>query len=339
LVCRSANAAYLGWFGKTREEMVNKITLPELLGPSLYSKSRQYISGALQGVTQTFEREIKIPDGGVRHTIANYFPDVADGKVLGFYAHVADVTSMKLLEKELIRSNKINSRQNNNLLNFANIVSHNLNTYAYNLEAILDLFIKAKSKEEKRELLTHLKTISKGFGLTVKNLNEIVYAQNQGKLKYEWVNLHDYINNSIGILNNHIKEIHGIISNRVDAEIKLWANAAYIDSIILNLLTNAIKYRHPNRDLIIEIDTAIEGKELALKIKDNGLGIDLNKHGKALFDIYKTFHGNADAKGIGLFISKFQAEAMGGRIEVESEVYAGTTFTVYFYLKSPKVAA
>jgi PAS domain S-box-containing protein len=339
LVCRFANAAYIEWFGRTREEMVGKMTLPELLGPNLYEKNRKYISGALKGIRQTFEREIKIPGGEIRHSIANYFPDIADGKVLGFFVHGADVTQMKLLEKELIRSNKINCQQNNSLLNFANIVSHNLNTYAYNLDAILDLFIKANTEQEKSELLNHLKTISKGFGLTVKHLNDIVYAQNQGTLKYEWVNLHDYVNNTVGILNSQLKEIHGIVNNRVDTEIKLWASAAYIDSIILNLLTNAIKYRHPDRDVVVDLSSAIEGKQLVLKIKDNGLGIDLNKHGKALFDIYKTFHGNADAKGVGLFITKFQAEAMGGRIEVESEVNEGTTFKVHFFLKSPEAAA
>lgn len=337
LVCRFANAAYLEWFGKTREEMVNKITLPELLGP-LYIANRPYILGALEGKPQTFEREIRLPDGSVRHSIANYFPDIADGKVQGFYTHVADVTPIKLLEKELVRANELVGRQNNHLRNFANIVSHNLNTYAYNLESILGFFIEAQSEEEKYKMLEYLKAVSKGFSSTIKNLNEIVEAQNQGGLKSEWVVLNDYIETSIGMLGTQVGEHHALILNHINADIKLCINPAYLDSIILNLLTNAIKYRHPGRIPLIELNAEITETELAIKVSDNGLGLDLKKYGKDLFGMYKTFHGNADAKGIGLFITKFQVEATGGHIEVESDVNKGSTFTVYFPLKSVEVA-
>ncbi|HZX57546.1 MAG TPA: PAS domain-containing sensor histidine kinase [Mucilaginibacter sp.] len=336
LVCRFANAAYIDWFGIGREEMINKMTLYELLGP-LYSANRQYIDGVLAGKPQTFEREIKSPDGRVRHTIVNYFPDVADGKVQGFYTHVADVTAIKLLEKELIQSNEVVTQQNKRLRNFANIVSHNLNTYAFNLESILGFFIEAESEKEKNQMLDYLKAISAGFSSTIKNLNEIVDAQNQGKEKCEWVTLNDYIEKAIGMLSNQVGANHALILNRIDTDIKLYVNPAYLDSIILNLLTNAIKYRHPDRIPLIELTTEINDNELGLKVTDNGLGIDLEKHRKELFGMYKTFHGNADAKGIGLFITRFQAEAAGGHIEVQSEVNKGSTFTVYFPLKSAQV--
>jgi signal transduction histidine kinase len=66
-----------------------------------------------------------------------------------------------------------------------------------------------------------------------------------------------------------------------------------------------------------------------LHIKDNGLGIDMKKYGEKLFGMYKTFHGNKDARGIGLFICKNQIETMGGKIEVDSELGVGTTFKIY----------
>lgn len=97
--CRFANAAYKVWFGKGRHELIG-LTMQDLLGP-LYEKNRQYIEGALRGEPQVFEREITLPDGSVRHSLASYFPDVVNGEVMGFTVQVADVTRLKNLEFEL----------------------------------------------------------------------------------------------------------------------------------------------------------------------------------------------------------------------------------------------
>ena len=105
-ICRFANNAYKKWFGRGREDMVNKMTMSEVLGP-LYEKNLVYIQGALNGIQQQFERDIRLPSGELRHTIANYFPDIRDGKVLGFSVHVADITALKKLELELNQTNEI----------------------------------------------------------------------------------------------------------------------------------------------------------------------------------------------------------------------------------------
>lgn len=91
LVCRYANSAYLEWFGYHHEDMVGKMTLAQLLGP-LYVQNLPYINGALAGERQTFERIIPVPGGGTRYSLANYYPDVKDGEVQGFFVHVADIT-------------------------------------------------------------------------------------------------------------------------------------------------------------------------------------------------------------------------------------------------------
>jgi len=98
-VCRFSNGAYHEWYGKSREDMIG-ITLKELLG-SMYKKNLPHIKKALAGEKQTFMREITLPDGTVRHSIGTYVPDLVDGKVLGFFVHVADVTPLKILEQEL----------------------------------------------------------------------------------------------------------------------------------------------------------------------------------------------------------------------------------------------
>lgn len=89
-------------------------------------------------------------------------------------------------------------------------------------------------------------------------------------------------------------------------------------------------YKSPDRDPIITLSSSRENGYTILSINDNGLGIDLKKHGDKLFGMYKTFHDNADSKGIGLFLSKNQMEAMGGKIITASEVGKGTTFNLHF---------
>ncbi|MDP1801204.1 MAG: PAS domain-containing sensor histidine kinase [Bacteroidota bacterium] len=329
MICRFANSAYVEWFGKTKEEMVNKITIKELLGP-LFEKNLPFISGALKGEIQTFEREIPLPTGGIRHSLANYYPDIVNGEVMGFFVHVADVTPLKLIEIELLKSNRKVQEQNERLLNFSNIVSHNLKSYSNNLSSILNLFSLASSEDEKNKMFDFLKSISKGFSSTVNHLNEITKAQNLAKLDPEQINLNELIEKSKMTLLVQIQSSNAIIKNNIDLGINIFANPFYMDSIILNLLTNAINYRQQTKPLIVEFTCTQKSGKTILKIKDNGKGIDLEKHGADLFGMYKTFHGNSDAEGIGLFITKYHMESMGGQIEVESNENVGTTFILTF---------
>lgn len=98
-VCLFANDAYLDWFGKSGRQVMG-MTMQELLGP-LYEKNLPYITAAMNGERQVFEREIRTPSGEIRHSIATYTPDIVDGQVRGIIVHVADVTPLKKLEGEL----------------------------------------------------------------------------------------------------------------------------------------------------------------------------------------------------------------------------------------------
>ena len=339
LVCRYANAAYVEWFGKTSKELIGKVRLIDLLGEDIYSRIEHHIRGVLSGEKQTFEQAILAPGNKVRYSCISYYPNIVNGKVTGYYVHGADITAQKSLERELFRSNEIIGQQNKQLLNFANIISHNLNTYAFNLAAILDFYAAAGSEDEKNQLFSHLRNISNGFSSTIENLKEIVCIQNNGGIKYSWVNLHGVVTKCKDVLINQLKRNDGLVFNLVDSKMKLWANAAYMDSIIMNFLTNAVKYSHPDRRPEITITASTRNRELILNIADNGLGIDLEKNGRNLFGMYKTFHGNKDAQGIGLFITKFQIEALGGRVEVDSVINTGTTFTIYFPVTDPVISA
>lgn len=335
-ICRFANKAYEIWFNRTREEMIDKITMKELLGP-LYELNLPYIEGALQGKEQMFERAIPIPDGGgVRYSMANYYPDIQDGVVQGFFVHVADITPIKQLqleletkEKELLKSFEIIEEQNQRLLNFTHLVSHNLKSHAGNLSQLLSIIRESQSEEEKQEMLGLLQDLSAAFNENVAHLNEISEAKSQSKLPHEMINLNHYIQKTMEVLALNIHSSAATIINNVDPEINVLYNPAYMESILLNLLSNALKYRHPDRRPVVEFSAEKSGQGLVLSIRDNGKGIDLERYGDKLFGLYKTFHGNADAKGVGLFIVKYQAEVMGGDILVESKVGQGSVFNIF----------
>ena len=98
-VCIFANNAYREWFGKTREQVIGH-TLQELLGP-IYLLNAPHIKAALAGQGQVFERDIPSPTGAVRQSLATYTPHIIDGRVVGFFVHVADVGPLKELERQL----------------------------------------------------------------------------------------------------------------------------------------------------------------------------------------------------------------------------------------------
>lgn len=331
LICRFANASYLDWFGVRREDMIDKMTIKELLGP-IYEKNEPYILGALAGNIQTFEREIPVPIGGgvVRHSLANYYPDIVNGQVRGFFVHVADITPVKVMEKELVQSNKIIREQNVRLLNFTNVVSHDLKTYASNLTSIIELLETANAEDQRSKMLDYLKAISKGFSATVSNLNKIITTQNQNRLDIQRVNLRQNVEKVLANLQVQILASHACVNNDINSSATIKANPAYIESVLQNLMTNTIKYKSPDRTPNISLNSYEEAERTVLIIQDNGKGINLEKHGKDLFGMYKTFHGNSDAQGMGLFITRYQIESMGGEIKVESQENVGTTFTIYF---------
>jgi len=115
-----------------------------------------------------------------------------------------------------------------------------------------------------------------------------------------------------------------------DLQVKeIYTVPSYIQSILSNLMSNAVKYRHPDRPLKIELSSNQSGEHICLQIRDNGLGLDLPEIKDKLFRIYKRFHPHIEGKGLGLFLIKSHAEALGGTVEISSQVGEGTTFGVY----------
>lgn len=241
-----------------------------------------------------------------------------------------DITTQKQAQVALNHSFNLVTEQNKRLLNFSYIVSHNLRSHASNIQGIIELIENASSAQERNEMIKLLKTVAENLNETLLNLNNVVNIQSSIDIIIEPLNLNDYIQRTLATVNAQILDKKVAIVNHVGDGVLINYNRAYLESILLNLFSNAIRYSHPDREAVISLTYFEENGQQVLRVSDNGIGIDLKKYGDKMFGMYQTFNGNADARGYGLFITKNQIEAMGGKIEVESKVNYGTTFKVYF---------
>lgn len=239
-----------------------------------------------------------------------------------------DISDQKEKEQILLDTLKLVNDQKNKLLNFAYIVSHNLKTQSGNISSLVQL--KESNMLDDEEFYTYVSTVSKELSSTIENLVELVRVQNETDYDRENLNVNSYLEKVLNILVDDIQKSKIKIVNKIDNDFSVQFNKSYLESVLLNLTSNAIKYSDNKKDAFIEFTSELVDGYSVVIIKDNGIGIDLEKHKEEVFGLYKTFHSNENSTGIGLHITKNQIESMGGKIEVESKVNEGTAFKVYF---------
>ncbi|MDT3402132.1 sensor histidine kinase [Mucilaginibacter terrae] len=251
-------------------------------------------------------------------------------KVLRMLGTFADINERKTQEQERREVTKQLRFQNERLTNFAHIVSHNLLSHSGNMNMLLDVYTQEEDADEQRTLMNMMKINSINLYNTLRHLSEVVDIQSGRDKQVKQMYLKAEVLKVFETLSESIKEAKAFAEINIPNELEVNYPPAYLDSILLNLVSNCIKYRSPERLLQVTINAFKIGDDVQLIVADNGLGIDLNIHRVKLFGMYKTFHGNKNARGIGLFMIKNQIEVMGGTIDVDSEPGIGTTFSVKF---------
>lgn len=254
----------------------------------------------------------------------------ADGAVNGLVGISLDISDIKQKEEELRKLINVTSLQNKKLINFAHIVSHNLRSHTANFSMLLEFLVNERDDSEKQNIMKMLVEASDNLLETLDNLNEVVAISSNVNIKKTLVNLNAKIDRAEQNLSSFLKDNKATLLNTIQDDVSIPVVPTYIDNILMNFITNAVKYKSPKRDPIIKLSTQRSKGYTILSIEDNGLGIDLERYGNKLFGMYKTFHNNDEARGIGLYITKNQIEAMNGKIVVQSEVNKGTIFNIYF---------
>lgn len=223
--------------------------------------------------------------------------------------------------------------QNEQLKHFTHITSHNIRSPASNLTILIELYETEHEPAKKADLFQKIKASSYNLMHTINDLNQIIKANQLSDIQKDYLNFKSILEKVKTDLSSRIDHYNVKIIDDFNEAPGIDYPFVYLESIFLNLITNAIKYHMPERTPEIRINTYQNEKYVVLIFQDNGQGLDMEKYGKDIFKPWKTFHNNPDAKGIGLYITKMQIESMGGSISMESEVNQGATFTIQ--LKKP----
>ncbi|MCQ6956318.1 PAS domain-containing sensor histidine kinase [Mucilaginibacter aquariorum] len=248
------------------------------------------------------------------------------GKCFVIKGIIQNIDHSKQNENKLKSSLNIVNQKNKRLENFAYIVSHNLRSYIGNLQIMVNLH--EETDEDRPEVFGHIKTISSTLNTMIEHLNEIIKIDSEKDNAKTLIEFDLLFKNIVGALQTNIEAAHATVSYDFSKCRSVEYLPAYLESIFHNLLTNALKYRHPERDAIIRCESKFENGHCYLIFEDNGLGIDMERYGSKIFGLYQTFHRNSDAQGIGLYITRNQIEALGGEINVESTLNVGTRFII-----------
>ena len=270
-------------------------------------------------------------DGQITNFLTSKIPLLdLEGNVTGLMGISMDITHLKKKESQLRKLINITAVQNKKLINFAHIVSHNLRSHSANFAMLLKFLVDGHDEIDKDEILIMLTKASDNLMQTLEDLNEVVEINTNFNLKRSDLDLNQIVEKVQQNLSVLLEQHQVTINNKIPKNLSLRSVPTYLESILLNLISNAAKYRSPLRKPVVTIEAVKEKDTLTLSVSDNGMGIDLNKYGNKIFGMYKTFHQRKDARGLGLYIIKNQIEALGGSISVESQEGLGTSFKVSF---------
>ena len=274
-----------------------------------------------------FETTYQRHDGSHYHVLANLQQMQYNGRPV-FILIVLDITEQATFNAQLQETNRQLKIANEYLDNFVFMAAHDLRAPVANLISLVQLLEDANPKDTR---------IVSRIGTSVERLESTL----SGLIKI--LNIQQYGQDEAAMLS--VEEVYRTITNRLDRQIEeagaqlvtdfssgsFYYIAPYLESIIYNLLSNALKYRCEDRPLRVEVRTRTQEDFLVLTVADNGKGIDLERYQEKLFKPFERLTRQADGQGIGMHLVKTMVEKNGGYIHVESEPDQGTVFHIYLH--------
>ncbi|MBO6830165.1 MULTISPECIES: PAS domain-containing sensor histidine kinase [unclassified Flagellimonas] len=230
--------------------------------------------------------------------------------------------------KSLKESAKRLKAQNRQLEEFNQITSHNLRSPVSNLSALLDIYKTESDSETKEMIIEKIESVTNHLTWTLDTLVESLLIKKSSQQALEKCHFDKTLERTKEMLAAEILKTEAVITSDFSEAPTVMYNKVYLESIFINLISNSLKYKAKDRAPEIVVQSKMNDGTVQLEFRDNGSGINLKKNGHKLFGFSKVFHRNDDAKGVGLFITKAQVDAMGGKIWAKSEEGKGTSFFI-----------
>ncbi len=289
----------------------------------------EILQNATQGIVQpemTFSlyigEELRIIRG---YFLLHYDPDGRPKSLIGV---TADITRLKEQEEEKQNLIEDLTAHNKSLEDFGYIISHNLRAPIANIIGLIHIYDHQHAQSDtNRKILEGLAQSAQRLDNVVQDLNDILSLQRNSENQKQKVLLSQTIREVEDMLLLQVEQTNALIDYELEIN-EIFTFKSLFFSVIQNLLSNALKYRHPERSPMIHIKSFKKGSKIIIEVKDNGVGIDLARTHDKLFKLYKRFHSHVEGKGIGLYLVKKHIEEMNGTIQVKSELTQGTTFII-----------
>ncbi len=278
-----------------------------------------------------FENRYVTKNGEIKWLAWTSIPIQNEGLVFGV---AKDITDRKLMEEERKELIQELTRSNKELKQFSYITSHNMRSPLTNLIAISELIDTSLINDQGTvELIDGFKASTAHLNETLNDLIKILIIKENTNQELEEIHFNSTFENVVNSIASIINQTNAKISYNFNSVPKVMFNKSYLESILLNLTTNAIKYAHPNRNPEITVNTELKNNAVVLTFEDNGIGFNEEKVKGKIFGLYQKFHNHPDSKGIGLYLVQSQITALGGTIDVNSKENVGTKFIITFAQK------
>ncbi len=321
--------------GYERAQFLTDLVWMDIVHPDDEASVREILRGLVEGkaLYNSLAYRIKTAAGHWKWVLSfckiiKFHENGKAHKIIGTHL---DIDFIKGKEIELQDITRELRKTNTELEKFAYITSHNLRAPVVNLMSLTDMQAQeALSEELNQEITQKIHYCVKQLDSTLNDLIEIVATKSGNHVNKEHMDLQTELDVILRSIEKQVTESGARIETNFSEIKSVYFPKRFLHSILLNLLTNAIKYRSDKRKLVISINTHVKKDHTILYFSDNGLGMNMNKFGSKIFGLYQRFHSKIDGKGLGLYIIKSQIESMDGKIEVQSAPDVGTTFKISF---------
>lgn len=253
-----------------------------------------------------------------------------DGEQL-VYAIAKNITHKKKQEEDRNRIIKNLTEVNSDLKKLNYTTSHDLRAPVANLLAVFDLLDNGKNTDsDMQQFIDHLRAATNNLKTTLDRYVDALVEKTTPTEAATELDMRLVLDNVLRSLRSLISGSRAVIEIDFAAFHNVKFNETHLESVFLNLITNAIKYAKPGEAPQIAISTQLDDGIYQLRFTDKGIGFDMNQVKDKLFGFHQKFHDNSDGKGIGLYLIYNHIISHGGGIDVKSKVDKGTEFIITF---------